>query len=83
MLTDREIYNKLDAMLPSEVDREGGEHELFHCEYESAIACLLIAAANANQLTDEIISFAGSEYPHGVVALTLGSLVDEMSQSAA
>ncbi|MFI5505197.1 Uncharacterised protein [Corynebacterium kutscheri] len=83
MLTDYEIYKRVDAMLPAEVDRELSETAISCGEPESAIATLISFASEDGLLTDKVIELLSSEYEHGVVALTLGAIVDAMKQDAA
>ncbi|WP_126363840.1 hypothetical protein [Corynebacterium kutscheri] len=70
-------------MLPPEVDRDNGEHDAGHGEYESAIASLLTDAFLAGKLPQEVIDYAASEYEHGVVAVTLEYVACQTNQSAA
>ncbi|AKE41054.1 hypothetical protein ACFLIN_07955 [Corynebacterium kutscheri] len=83
MLTDLEIYRRVDAMIPVEVDRDDAEHELLHCEYEDAIADLLTEAFLSGKLPQNAIDFVSSEYKHGTVAITLEYIAAQMKQSAA
>ncbi|AEX79827.1 hypothetical protein CDHC03_2102 [Corynebacterium diphtheriae HC03] len=67
MLSSKEVYARLDAILPSSVDREDAESNLNAGEIEYAITALLDDAYTSVGLSDAVVSLIRENYDDGSV----------------
>lgn len=75
MLSSKEVYARLDAILPSSVDREDAESNLNAGEIEYAITALLDDAYTSVGLSDAVISLIRENYDDGPVIDMLDALL--------
>ncbi|QPK78274.1 hypothetical protein G7Y31_06700 [Corynebacterium lizhenjunii] len=75
MLTDEEVYRRLDAMLPPGVERWGAQANFEAGEPECAITALMDAAFVAGGLPVEALRLIRSNYDGGPVIEILEALV--------
>ncbi|AEX45162.1 hypothetical protein CDHC01_2111 [Corynebacterium diphtheriae HC01] len=75
MLSSKEVYARLDAILPSSVDREDAESNLNAGEIEYAITALLDDAYTSVGLSDAVVSLIRENYDDGPVIDMLDALL--------
>lgn len=75
MLSSKEVYARLDAILPSSVDREDAESNLNAGEIEYTITALLDDAYTSVGLSDAVISLIRENYDDGPVIDMLDALL--------
>lgn len=79
MIQDKEVYERLDSMLPGKVPRWLSESAIDAGEPESAISDLLDAAYSVGALSQDVIDYIESVYTDGPVIDMLEALqmIDE------
>ncbi|WP_241008791.1 hypothetical protein [Corynebacterium diphtheriae] len=75
LLSSKEVYARLDAILPSSVDREDAESNLNAGEIEYAITALLDDAYTSVGLSDAVVSLIRDNYDDGPVIDMLDALL--------
>ncbi|UJM21695.1 hypothetical protein FE377_10415 [Corynebacterium diphtheriae] len=74
-MSSKEVYARLDAILPSSVDREDAESNLNAGEIEYAITALLDDAYKSVGLSDAVVSLIRENYDDGPVIDMLDALL--------
>ncbi|CAB0525817.1 hypothetical protein [Corynebacterium diphtheriae] len=74
-MSSKEVYARLDAILPSSVDREDAESNLNAGEIEYAITALLDDAYTSVGLSDAVVSLIRENYDDGPVIDMLDALL--------